>query len=1471
MKRWSHLFVGREGELELLKTAYAEAVSGKPRVVAFVAESGYGKTRIVQEFYNWLSTHHDQVEDRGYWPDRLLRVENNLIINPAPVDCGKNDGTMPFLWWGLRLSDPGDDTQVITGAMWSGVELLKSHLARQSQALRKIALDKQSRGSLAGGAKDIAFDLGLTAADFFLNASSLGLLGLGKTALEKGKDLYDYRKQQIDLDNEITAPGPVFEKAEDELINMILADLSRLAKKPPKGFESIPLIIFIDDAQWLAQDNGTGSFARSLVDRARLEDWPLLLILTSWEREWQISASQQVDPGHLAQRDLGDYVKFIEGAAGLSTLVRAAFPGLKVEEVDQILTQTDSNPRFLDEVLLFLDRNPKYFKGRDPLGSLTTKGVTAIAETDFIHLVSDRLNKAPLKVRRALGLASLHGVAFSPRLAHLTAKELDIAKIDEGLTESEVPHGFTQLHDQRINGEFRQRTYRQAALEDLGNMLNEEEAEIAFKKAQSVIGKDLKSASNRDLEVIVHFGNGNPDLGIRATCELLERVENTRDPRNAGELAARALKWIEDDKNTPDGNSVEKILRPYFVWHGANRDFINLAKKHYSRLCGLVDERNSNYDALGVRELSVLVGDIEALVSGYPTAKPYYEEYESVCRELARKLRTFSSRRDHLNALFKLGEVAYSLEGAKAARVFFEECEQLAQALDNELGTEETQEYLASASSWLGGAILSLEGPKSARPYYEKTEQYSRASNKKMNTFASKMNLASSVGGLGTIIKMLEGPGAAFKYYEEELSIWKTLDEEYNSPQTRQYLSNTLSRIGEITEELEGPEAARSIYEEDLRLLRSLNEEFSTPRMRGDLAASLMKIGDLYQRLDGSSIARPFYEESEILYRKNIEEFYIPETRSGLAGIISRLGDLALDFEGPAIAKDFYEESESIFRVLNEELNTPDTMRDLAFSLINLGDLAVDFEGGNTSRPYYEEAADILQAVNDEFETPETKRNLASAISRLGDVEHALVGPSTAKVFYEDAERHYRALNDAFGTHETGSNLALVVARLGMVMLALEGPLASKLYFEEGERISRILNEQLGTTETRGFLAIAVSKLGDVALALEGPGVARFFYQDAEQLLRCLDEEFSTYATRLDLTGAVTRLAEVTQALDGAILAEPLFKKSEQLSRCLNDEFGTHETRQNLANCLSWLGRVTLAIEGPIVAWRYYEEAEQLSREIAEEVRTPEAIQNLASATVNLGELTLELKGSSAARPYYEEAEQSYRGQHSELKSPVSGINLASTLCALGWLILTEDKTFDEAFFNLAPSDVAAENARLLLDESATLTQWAIQQDDQPNHRHWMHTILIRQGRVALATSTPSKARNYFEEAQNNLLELQEFLGLQTYSATFGRLKLFFGMLEEKSDCQSKALENYNEASDLCCSAADETHESADQYWSAAVCWRQADTAKQLGKTAIAQKSLQRGLPYAEAYADREIEDGAAILRLYQKLMTNET
>ncbi len=151
---WREIFCPRDIELNLLKEAWTKVSNrekSESQVVALLAESGLGKTRIAQEFFNWLSTEVDGVGEAGYWPDVLGRKDDNLLVNPDLKGC-RREHTMPFLWWGMRCSDPGVRNQLMTDVLTAYLPILEPHL----EPLLKEQRDLERRSKVSDAKTEAA-------------------------------------------------------------------------------------------------------------------------------------------------------------------------------------------------------------------------------------------------------------------------------------------------------------------------------------------------------------------------------------------------------------------------------------------------------------------------------------------------------------------------------------------------------------------------------------------------------------------------------------------------------------------------------------------------------------------------------------------------------------------------------------------------------------------------------------------------------------------------------------------------------------------------------------------------------------------------------------------------------------------------------------------------------------------------------------------------------------------------------------------------------------------------------------------------------------------------------------------------------------------------------------------------------------------------------------------------------------------
>jgi len=123
------IFCGREAELQHLLNTWDAVVAGDgPRVVAVVAESGYGNTGLIQEFYNRIATTARSDAGEGYWPRELGVADASMQINP-PIHGVDGHQIMPFMWRGTRIPSPTDRNASLGSTVGSYAREIEPHIA----------------------------------------------------------------------------------------------------------------------------------------------------------------------------------------------------------------------------------------------------------------------------------------------------------------------------------------------------------------------------------------------------------------------------------------------------------------------------------------------------------------------------------------------------------------------------------------------------------------------------------------------------------------------------------------------------------------------------------------------------------------------------------------------------------------------------------------------------------------------------------------------------------------------------------------------------------------------------------------------------------------------------------------------------------------------------------------------------------------------------------------------------------------------------------------------------------------------------------------------------------------------------------------------------------------------------------------------------------------------------------------------
>ena len=207
---------------------------------------------------------------------------------------------------------------------------------------------------------------------------------------------------------------------------------------------------------------------KKLLGAARADRWPLLLLVTHWQKEW--IADESPIAQWLKPQDVRVNILELGKVRDLSQVLQERLPGLEQKQAKEILDRADGNPQFLAEIIeaLTLKRNAKYFEESDNRKPLTEKGLETFLSlsVDRHKLAGERLEAAGDEVLQILGIGSLQGMRFHQGLtAEISAAigGYDAEKTQQAIAEAESP--FALVRREPPIAEFLQRLYYEVAAE----------------------------------------------------------------------------------------------------------------------------------------------------------------------------------------------------------------------------------------------------------------------------------------------------------------------------------------------------------------------------------------------------------------------------------------------------------------------------------------------------------------------------------------------------------------------------------------------------------------------------------------------------------------------------------------------------------------------------------------------------------------------------------------------------------------------------------------------------------------------------------------------------------------------------------------------------------------------------------------------------------------------------------------------
>jgi hypothetical protein len=561
------IFCGREKELQNLKSGWKDLMDSKNicQCHVLLGEPGIGKTRIIQEFYKWLTTDPQSGVNGKYWPPLLGKNKNNLLLNPDPTGC-RLEEDIPFIWWAIRSEDPGERNASVGGGLWDAIPYLKAHLQEVYDQLAQKKINKKKIGI----GRDIILDIAVE----FGNAFTFNLLGIGKSAIQHSINLYNVSKESKQQENLALANINPFTRENEVVVSMITDDLVSLDKLMKRLKRKVPQIIIIDDAHNVEHPDTICSMITAIAEKSKKQEIPIMLILTHWENEWYEKALSKTKLPGLLRVEFGSALRMeiVTKEDDLSGLVKANLGYLLPDQTDIIESKADGNPRLLEEIIKYLRLHPEFFRKKGQFTLLTKRAVVFLTKHRFqLHeLISERFLELPEDMQKFLSLASLQGSAFIPEFALIPDGKKQIPDISKIGIDSKAQAFTSRIENGAF--EFSQRVYWDVANERVKSIIK---GRIVYANMRDVV----RTIGGETAEFI-SLNAGIRPLAFAVSSKLMLLKYSSEQNREYGALClARGSKWAWDNfeyinanylaqefaKNLINNNFTGKLVEPH-LW-----------------------------------------------------------------------------------------------------------------------------------------------------------------------------------------------------------------------------------------------------------------------------------------------------------------------------------------------------------------------------------------------------------------------------------------------------------------------------------------------------------------------------------------------------------------------------------------------------------------------------------------------------------------------------------------------------------------------------------------------------------------------------------------------------------------------------------------------------------------------------------------------------------------------------------------
>jgi tetratricopeptide (TPR) repeat protein len=1036
---WQSLFVGRERELKQLRDAWRKVApdsqSGtkpEPQLVVLLAESGLGKTRLVQEFYRWLSTTQDYPTDdapQGYWPDAFTSERESLDVNPSFASDESGVGSIPWLWWGIRFSRPDRRNEV--GSHCGVIDYRSALSPHLTPILAARQLKVETKGAI------------------WKTLSVLGEFVPGSGLMFGIRDVWELATRDRETSNQFReqlslTPGTAVERERLQAEEVVLDYFRTVLDTRNRDAATVPVILFLDDAQWA--DPVTLRFLSRLLDESRDHSWPLLVVCTHWEREWKATLNDPLGsrdrPQRLSavtesfRRNDDDYsiwlnVRTLSPVADLSEVIHSAFPSLTNLQMREVLEKSGGNPLLLTEILFFLERRPQFFTSRDFDQPLTPAGLQQLHQQkfDLEKLIDDRFQSLAEEVQRVLGWCSEQGQSFLMEITLASAKCVD-PSITEGrlqgaISLAESPYSMIQTLGEP--GRFNRREFRQAVFHkvarDYLRFQPEELACVQQAIRDTLIGW-LMPDSEGDGTLLDSLPEAEQlDALIMARRSLSPDSTEPEEVRRAWSFAMVRLAFMYRDQflwdqawevaetwgEAAQNGSFSEWLAPSMqvsmceIIHSRNQH--SLAAAILSPLATALERHAEKSENEGIlAELSITLGhlgNVERADGNRDLAKTALVRSVNVC---VRRIKQFNKTKDSLDqfsiALCNLA-ILHREEGnhPKATSAFKYGLKIDRTIIESFGNSPQSLRHLSVSLDGVGDSFNEMDQREDALiAYQESLEISDKLYRESGETLDSLRNLAIALARVAMFEYRQADPETALLKLHRAQEIYRRVIQEFGeTPQSLRGLMVSNSHVAKVVESLGTSEQAREHVREGLSIAEKIVGDYGeTPLALRDLAVMLGSVGDFeFQSKDYDPALSKYHRRLKINKRVIAVYGQTSQSLSDVARAIESIGDVELE-QGLALAARATYERGLIVRdeVIAKFGESPQGLMDLSNTYIKIGNAFSRTSGAALEEVemYFELAAQIAKDVIKDFgETPQSLWALATCYLKLGSASYVNV------------------------------------------------------------------------------------------------------------------------------------------------------------------------------------------------------------------------------------------------------------------------------------------------------------------------------------------------------------------------------------------------------------------------------------------------------------------------------------------------